>query len=605
MSLKDAFLGSVCIAILVLCAYTPAISGQFIWDDDDLVSENLNLRSLEGLKNIWSDPNTSVQYYPLTFSVFWVEHQLWGLNPAGFHLVNILIHIFNAILVWFLLRQLSVPGSFLAAIIFAVHPVHVESVAWISELKNVLSGLFYLLAVLAYLKFNPLNSNKTASNAQWFYRLSVFFFICALLSKTVTATLPVLIVLLIWWKKNKMELAQDVLPLVPFVCLGIAAGLFTAWIEKYHGNALGAEWSLSAMDRILIAGRAFWFYVSKIIWPQNLSFFYPRWQINSNELFGYLFPFTALGIMVVLLMGRKKWGRGVCFASLFFVITLFPALGFFDIETMKYSFVADHYQYLASLGIIALIPGCVDGIFRKFKLENKKLKYIFWGTILSILVFISFQQGQIYRNKIVLFSDVISKNPLSWAAYNYRGFAYLENGQYELAYHDFETTLKIKNDFGPAYTNRGIANMHLGKNKSALDDFQKAISINSEDDTAYYYVGSLHSNQGEYEAAIKNYTQGLEINSMIVNPHNTLLLYIARAKVYAKIKRFDLAVDDFNKAIQTNPYDAQGFLGRGYVYQKTGNYEAALKDMLKAQSLGAQVDSGLIKDMKDEIQGSN
>ncbi|MEJ2431379.1 MAG: hypothetical protein P8075_21060 [Deltaproteobacteria bacterium] len=319
---------------LTLLAYVPAMQGGFIWDDDSYVTENQTLRSLEGLEKIWVQPNSTPQYYPLVFSSFWLEYKLWGLNPTGYHLVNILLHALSALLLYRLLVYLNVPGAWLAAAVFALHPVHVESVAWVAERKNVLSGFFYFSSAFCLFRFFGL-AGEGAS------------------------TLPAAMLLVLWWKRGSVK-GRELAALAPFFALGLAMGLATAWLEKHHVGAMGSQWDLSLVESFLVAGHALWFYLGKLVWPRELIFNYPRWQVDASIWWQYLYPAGVVLVVVILWLYRKRLGRGPLVGVLFFCGTLFPALGFLDVYPFRYSYVADHFQYLASVGLIVLLVGLIS-----------------------------------------------------------------------------------------------------------------------------------------------------------------------------------------------------------------------------------------------------
>ena len=304
-------------------AYIPAMSGGFIWDDDDYVQDNLTLRSLEGLGQIWFQPGATRQYYPLVHTTYWLEYRLWGLDPTGYHVVNVILHALSAVLVWRLLIRLKVSGAWAAAALFALHPVHVESVAWITERKNALSGAFYLGAAWAYLRYEEAHSPRL-------YWAALFLFAAALLSKTVTCTLPAALLLVLWWK-GQTPMRRTAVALVPFFALGAAMSGMTVWMEKHSVGAWGPEWDLSLVERGLIAGRALWFYAAKLLVPLNLTFIYPRWAIDATAVWQYLYPIGALGVGALLWAFRERLGRGPLTGVLFFAGTLTPALGFFQL----------------------------------------------------------------------------------------------------------------------------------------------------------------------------------------------------------------------------------------------------------------------------------
>jgi len=385
--------GALGLIVATLIAYAPALRAGFIWDDDAYVSENQTLRSGDGLRKIWFELGATPQYYPLVFTTFWAEYQIWEARPTGYHLINVLLHALSAVLLWRLLRLLGVPGAWIGAAVFALHPVNVESVAWISERKNVLSGMFYLSSALAYFHFDARLLSTDAGRAR-IYALSLFLFLCALLSKTVTATLPAALLLVIWWKRGRVRW-RDFQRVLPFFVLGMVFGLVTAWTERIHVGATGASWNFGPLDRVLIAGRAVWFYASKLVWPNELTFIYPHWRIDSQIWWQFLFPVAALALLAALWFLRGRIGRGPLVAALFFGGTLVPALGFFNVYPMRYSFVADHFQYLAGIGLITLAVAAGTSAIAKFDDDRKRMTAIVAALVLLVLGTLTWQQARI------------------------------------------------------------------------------------------------------------------------------------------------------------------------------------------------------------------
>ena len=307
-AVSRTLLAAAAVLGLTLAAYAPALQANYIWDDDDHVTKNPTLRSLDGLRQIWFLPTALPQYYPAVHTTFWLEYHLWGLHPVGYHLVNVLLHACNALLFWRLLVRLAVPGAWLAAAILAVHPVEVESVAWITERKNVLSLALSLAAILAYLRFSPFEMRRrrrscSAAGRYGWYASALILFAVALLSKTVVASLPAVLLVLAAWKRSRIG-RRDVAPLLPFFLLGTCLGLATVWLERMHVGAAGEEWDFTILDRVLMAGRALWFYAAKLAWPQPLAFFYPRWQVDDRVWWQYLFPFASLAVIAALWSSR-------------------------------------------------------------------------------------------------------------------------------------------------------------------------------------------------------------------------------------------------------------------------------------------------------------
>jgi len=283
---KQTWILAGLLVFMTLLAYQQVWHCGFIWDDDSYIIDNVTLRSWHGLWRIWTEITATPQYYPLVHTSFWVEYHLWGLNPLGFHVVNVCLHAVAVILLWRLLLELELPGAWLAAAIFAVHPLGVESVAWITERKNVLSAVFYFSAALAYFRFSVgRDPGRRTKGARWFWYIgSLTLFVFALLSKTVTCSLPAALLLVAWWKTGRLKW-REVFPLVPFFVIGLAMGIVTAWIERHQLHAQGGEWALTFGQRILIAGRVFWFYAGKLFWPDKLTFIYPRWAVSVNSAF--------------------------------------------------------------------------------------------------------------------------------------------------------------------------------------------------------------------------------------------------------------------------------------------------------------------------------
>ena len=343
VSPRSLMLGAFVFAVTLL-AYLPAVRAGFIWNDSDYVTAPA-LQSLAGLWRIWSEVGATEQYYPLLHSAFWVEHRLWGDAPLAYHVVNILLHAGAACLFAAVLRRLTVPGAWLAALLFALHPVCVESVAWISEQKNTLSLVFYLAAALAYLRFHETRSKPA-------YYFATALFLCALLSKTTTATLPAALLVVFWWRRGRIEWSRDVRPLIAWFVFAAALGLFSAWVEKNFIGAEGGEFALTLLQRGLLAGRIVWFYLGKLLLPLDLIFIYPRWTMDATLPWQWLFSLGLLALFAVLwrLRGRSRAPLAVL---LLFAGTLFPVLGFFNLYGFLFSFVADHWQYLPCLALLA------------------------------------------------------------------------------------------------------------------------------------------------------------------------------------------------------------------------------------------------------------
>ena len=498
---KGFWPGIFLIVLATLAAYWPVYSAGFIWDDDDYVINNQNLHDLHGLREIWLNPKATPQYYPLVHTTFWLEYHLWGLNPCGFHVVNVCLQVVVALLLWRVLARLGLPGAWLAAAIFALHPVQVESVAWITERKNVLSAVFYLLAALAYWRFAEGEPGVKEPRDWRFYAVALLLYVAALLSKTVTCSLPAALLLVIWWKRGRWR-GRDVLPLIPFFVVGLGLGLTTAWIEKTQVGASGPEWQLNFLQRGLIAGRALWFYATNLLFPGNLMFIYPRWTIDTGVWWQWLFPLAALAVLAALWAARGRIGRGPLTAVLFFALTLAPALGFINVYPMRFSFVADHFQYLAAIGLIALAAAwlvrCPPGIG--------------YGLLLVYAV-LTAQQCGIYKNLEVLWRDTLRKNPACWMA----------------------------------HTNLGRLLAQAGKFDEAEGHYQAALGIDPKMEDIHYNYANLLARTGRPEAAQTEYEQAVALNPAKPDPHNNL------GALLLKLHRPDEAIAQYRQAIRLAP----------------------------------------------------
>jgi tetratricopeptide (TPR) repeat protein len=492
-----------CGALLVslLFVYSPALRGDFIWDDDAYVTENQTLRTTAGLGRIWLEPRALPQYYPLVHTTFWAEYHLWGLNPLGYHIVNVLLHALNALLVWRLARTLGIPGAALAAAIFALHPVEVESVAWITERKNVLSGAFYFAAMLAYLRFRPLGPQSGKGRpARGFYALSLALFAAALLSKSVTASLPAALAVAVWWKRGRLQ-RPDLAPLVPMFAVGALSGLATVWLERHHVGAQGADWALSFIERCLIAGRALWFYAARIAWPHPLTFVYPRWQIDATAAWQYLPPAGAAAVLAALVLLRGRIGRGPLAAVLVFAGTLFPALGFFNIYPMLYSFVADHFQYLASAALMLPFAAACAAAAGRRGLRAWTTR-VLAGALLAALGALTWRQAHIYRDLEVLWRDTLGKNPGAWMAYVNLGTVYTRRGEFQKAAASFTEALRLRPAEPSAHYDLGNALAKQGRLEEAIPRYREAVRLRPWFLEANYNLGLALSRLGRAAEAV-------------------------------------------------------------------------------------------------------
>jgi len=576
------------IFLATMIVYIPAMRGGYIWDDDHYITENTTLRTSDGLRRIWLEPRALPQYYPLVHTTFWLEYHLWHVHPFGYHLVNVLLHALNAILLLLLLSHLRVPGAWLAALLFALHPVQVESVAWITERKNVLSAFFYLTSFLAYLRYYDLTvdsaqtspSMHPAASKVWdhfwpFYPLSLFMFLCALLSKTVTCSLPAAILLVLWWKRDRI-CWRDTLPLIPYFVVGAFLGLTTVWLEIHHVGAQGEEWALSFVDRFLVAGRALWFYASKLVWPHKLTFIYPKWQVDAAVWWQYLFPVAAMAVIFTLWLLRHRIGKGPLVAVLFFATTLIPALGFFDIYPMLYSFVADHFQYLASMGLIALGAATISTLLTGLGPWQRKSGLALCLTVLLVFAIQVWQQGNIYRDAETLYQDTITKNPNSWMAHNNLGLILKAQGRHHEAIAHFSRTLQIKPNYAEAHNNLGNVLARKGETEEAIAHFIKALELEPNLPGAHNNLGNVLEHQGRINEALYHYSMALQLNPAFADAYFNL------GNLLARQGKSEEAIVNFSLALQLRPEFAEAHNSFGVVLARRGKLREAIDHFKEA-----------------------
>jgi tetratricopeptide (TPR) repeat protein len=491
------------------------------------------------------------QYYPLVFTSFWIESKVWGnQNPTGFHIVNVWLHIINALLVWLILHRLRFPWAWLVAAVFALHPVAVESVAWITERKNVLSGAFYLLAMLSYLRFGR--------GRRWgFYGIALICFILGLLSKTVVCTLPVVLLLILWVRHEKFVWAE-LARLVPFFVIGAGLGLLTAYLEKHSVGAAGTEWQIAFWQRFIIAGKAVFFYASKLLWPMKLIFIYPRWELSEFSALGLLWPAGVIGIAAVLWWLRKHIGHSASLAWAGFVITLGPALGFVDVYPFRYSFVADHFGYLASIFAIAGVVGLIRRGYKRIHRGEVNLGALipaaFFLVVLAVLGRITYLQAGTYKDIKTLWQETTQANPQAWMAWNNLGAIYMKERDFPAARKCFEQAISTDPEYAAGHVNYGQVLAIQGKFDAAIRHFKKAIELKSDYVQAHLKLANVYAQQRQYELAIDTYKKTIQLaakSALKLDQCNRRIEALSHlAGVYAEAGEYSLAVSYTQQALE-------------------------------------------------------
>jgi protein O-mannosyl-transferase len=556
-----------------LAAYFPALRGGLLWDDSSHLTKP-GLQSFHGLWRIWFELGATQQYYPLLHSAFWLEHRMWGDAVVGYHLTNLALHALSACLVVMIIKRLSLPGAWFGGFVFALHPVHVESVAWISEQKSTLSGVFYLASLLTYLQFDQ---DRRKSR----YLLATGVFVLALLSKTVTATLPAVLLVIFWWRRGRLEWKRDVQPLLPWFALGISAGLFTSWVERTLIGARGADFLLTPVERVLIAGRAICFYASKLLWPTNLAFFYPHWKIDPTVWWQWVFPAGVLAIGTGLVLIARRY-RGPLAGFLIFCGTLFPVLGFLNVYPFRYSYVADHFQYLASLGIIVPVTSVLARASERIS-SRRAVTIACCSMLLPVLGVLTWRQSRIYRDIGTLYRESLARNPGSWLAHYNLGVLYAERpGRLPDAIAEFQAALRIRPDYPEAHVNLGNCLSQIpGRLPDAIAEYQAALRIKPDYAEAHNDLGiALSFTPGRLPDAIAEYQAALRIDPDYAEAHVNLGNSLSQIP-----GRQPEAIAEYQEALRVNPQYAEAHYNLGNLLARTpgrlqdaiAEYQAALR----------------------------
>jgi tetratricopeptide (TPR) repeat protein len=538
---------AVVFLVIAFLVYQPAWHAGFIWDDDDHLTANPAMTAPHGLRMIWSSMPVS-RYYPLTLTSFWVQRRLWGLDPMPYHLVNIGLHAINALLVFLVLRRLRIRGALLAALIWLVHPVNVESVAWVTELKNTQSGLLFFGAILCFLQF------EAQGQRRW-YALALLCGAAAMLSKPSTVILPLTLLLCVWWERRHERRGwrrADVVRIGPFVGLAMGMSVLTVLEQRWQISRSGpAVWQVGMAQRLAMAGRVVWFYAAKLFWPAPLIFVYPRWTLETAS-FRFWIPLVGL-VAVGIALGawrRHTAGRAGIFAVGVFVTALLPVLGFFDIYYFHYSFVADHFQYLASVGLIALATGAGMNLTARAGKWGREIGVVASCAVLLTLGALTWRQAQVYRDNETLWSDTLAKNPDCWMAEHNLANLLLHRGDVPAAIAHWERALQIDPHLPEVYNNLGTVFFKMGNVPEAIRRWEQAVDSDPDYFGAHFNLGVVLVQQGRVTEGLGHLEQAVRIDSDSLEARLTLAAALVQAG-----KRPE-AIAELEQAVRINPDSA-------------------------------------------------
>ncbi len=624
---RDWFWALLLIAFVSI-AYTQVFRADFIWDDESHLTQNPCVVGPLGFKEIWT--TTQAVYYPLVLTTFWALHKFVGLNPLPYHALNVLLHAVSAILLWRVLRLLQVRGAWLGAALWALHPVMVQSVAWITELKNTQSCLFYLLSILFFLNWEnhgvamPGSAQRQIRKRRSLvFGLSLLSFLLATLSKPSVVMLPFVLALCVWWMRRKISW-RDTLALVPFALISAVASAWTIWEQRFHARAVGADWVQTFPERLIIAGKAIWFYLGKLVWPHPLIFIYPRWHIDSSKAVAYLPLMAAIAALIVCWLVRAQLGRALFFAAAYYGISLFPVLGFFSVYFFRYSFVSDHFQYLASMGPLALIGAGIATLLVRFcdtpdelvsrpnsvprsgnTIASPPLRLILssalCGFFLVLLGFLTWRQTAEYHNLFALYTATLEKNPRCWMAHYNLGIVLKEQGEADQAVEHYRQAVALRPDYAEAHYNLGRLLVERGQLNDAIVHYEKAAAINPADAEAQNNLGVTLFGIGRADDAIAHYQKALEIRPDYAEAScNLANVLIAKGDFEGAIARYTacLAIMPDQEEAQYNL--AGALLHTGRADEAIVEYQKVLK--MHPESADAHANLGIAFLTKERVQ---
>lgn len=455
----SATVQGVLLVFITLAVYAPALFHGFVWDDYPHVLMNGLIPRADGLNRIWFHLEFQ-QYQPLQLTTHWFEYRIWGFNPLGYHAVNIVLHAGVGLLLWRVLLSLKVPAAWLCAAIFLVHPVNAETAAYVTERRNLLSGACYFAAMLCWFRFEERGEKR------WYVAALAIFFL-GLFAKTVICSLPVILLLLRWMRGLPVR-PKHVIQVVPFFIVALPLAMLTAFMEKYLIGANGYEWAFTVPQRLIICGHALWFYAWKIVWPVNLMFFYPRWNVDAADWTQWLYVAGAFLVGLSLIPITHRFGRRPAAALLYFAITLFPALGFANVYPQRFSFVADHFQYLATIGIITLVVGILHMLYLRALAASdnlrsaQRLPLIANAVLPLVLSALLLNYLPSLNNDDTVYADILSKNNDCWIAHTNVGVKLFNHGDYagstqhlEEAHRVVPHELEVMKYLGESYEKQG------------------------------------------------------------------------------------------------------------------------------------------------------
>lgn len=653
---------SVVIAAIIFAVFLKSLGNQFTnWDDNRYITDNSSITTLHkgnisnSLETIFSS-YVAGNYHPLTMLMYSMEYNYFQLNPKPYHLVNVVLHILNSLLVLCFIRLLTKQRgvAFLTALLFGIHPMHVESVVWMSELKDLLYAFFYLSALCAYIFYIQKQNNKTN-----LYAATFILFILGVLSKAMAVTLP-LALFTIDYFLNRPFSKKTVLEKVPFFVVSFVFGFIAIEAQKTLG-AIGSDQHRSILEHIIFSSYGLITYLWKLFLPINLSSFY-TYPLKENGMYPLIYYVSPLLVLAFLFMVYKliRFGKDILFGVLFFFITIALVIQLFPVGE---ALLADRYSYLPYIGLFFILSSRINSLLENENRKNLILTLLI--VVAGIFSYLSFQRSIVWKDTLTLWDDAISKSNQASMPFYCRGWEYYQQKKYDKALDDYNNAISLKKNFSDVYYSKGIVYAELGKydesisnytlaiqynprfteayiNRGlmyemlkkypeALQDYMAAININPQYALAYSNRGNIFYTMGKYDEAIKDYTSAINFNindlnvlinrglafsaikkyneaiydytKVIETNPNLPLAYYNRGLSYFEMGKYQEAINDYANTIKLNPLFPQVYLNRARVYYTLQQYKLALDDALKVQQLGLAVNPEFIKELYKKLQG--
>lgn len=509
-------------ALLIVMAgcwvFAPALHGDWLMDDDLYLTQNALRGDPARLWKIWFAPGSLIEYYPIEASLQALQWRLWHFDTTGYHLTNLALHLLGALLVWRLLAKFGLRLAWLGGLLFAIHPVVVESVAWVAEFKNVLSLPPFLLAMCAWIDFEARGRKRD-------YALSLGLFLVAMLCKISMALFPLVILLYAWWKRGRIGWG-DLKAAAPFLAVSLVLGLTTILVGDWFRHAQHQEGPPIALGgmaaRLALAGMSLSFYFGKCLWPVGLLPIYPKWTIDPPSLVQFL-PWPILMAAIAWFWTKRRgWGRHALLGLGFFLINLAPFAGFNPASYMGISWVMDHFLYLPMIGLIGLAIAALERIEDGLSESGRALSAVPIALVMGLLAWGSHSYAALFIGQETLWTYTVQHNPGAWLAYNNLGNIEFETGRLSEAIDHYQTALRVNPNAVEARNNLGMALRLKGRPADAIGQFEDALKINPHFALAHVNLGDTLSELGRTAEAIDHYREALEINPADAATRNKL-----------------------------------------------------------------------------------